>query len=203
MVGNVDIMPSVLELAGVQIPENVDGKSWASSVVNGSEAVHAAASEWRQVFLSEYMAHANQYFKYVAWRLSESESVSVCIGSICGTWFGETDDFHGEVERPEAVDEATGHYIWVDYGDNEDAMGSNTWREIRIINATHNWSYAEYVNSSFSEQAKESPYLRILFDVNEDPFQVDNVYHSVDESVQQELHDMLMEYGSCSAATCP
>merc|ERR1719384_1190342 len=158
-------MPSVLDLAGIAIPDNVDGKSWASSVVNVTD--YDKANEWREVFLSEYMAHDNQYF------------------NICGTWFENADDFHGDVTRPNPVDKATGDFIWVDYGNYEDALGSNTWREIRIINETHNWSYAEYVNSSFTEDDKKNPYLRILFDVDKDPGQIDNIYSSTPKNIQQ------------------
>ena len=127
----------------------------------------------------------------------------LCVCSICGAWFETAGDFHGNVTRPNPVDSETGEYIWVDYGDGEDALGSNTWREIRIINATHDWSYSEYVNSSFSQQAKENPYLRILFDVDADPYQLKNVYDEMNGDVQQELHEMLMAYGSCSGASCP
>eukprot|EP01083_Nonionella_stella_P049114 131017_1 len=185
VIGNVDIMPSVLDLAGVTIPDNVDGKSWASTVINVTDHANAKANEWREMFLSEYIAHAHQYF------------------NICGTWFEDSNDFHGGVKRPNPVDPATGDYIWVDYGRNENALGSNTWREIRIINATHNWSYSEYINSSFTEDDKNNPYLRILFDVNKDPYQVNNIYDSTSTKVQQDLHQMLMTYGNCSASTCP
>eukprot|EP01084_Bolivina_argentea_P159751 278236_1 len=124
IIGNVDIMPTVLDLAGVNIPDNVDGKSWASQVVNVSDEYdnYNMTNEWRGIFLSEYMAHANQYF------------------NICGTWFPQQNDFHGQVKKPNSVDTATGDLIWVDYGNNKNALGSNTWRTIRIINKTHDWT---------------------------------------------------------------
>lgn len=169
MIGNVDIMPSVLDLAGIAIPDNVDGKSWAPYEVNSSQMIENE-NEWRQVFLSEYMAHANQYF------------------SICGTWFPQQGNFEGQVIHPNASDSVTNEYIWVDYGLNQDALGSNTWRSIRIINDTNNWSYSEYVNHTFTQSDKENPYLRLLFDVDKDPYQIDNIYQTVDEDIQNELH---------------
>eukprot|EP01084_Bolivina_argentea_P159752 278237_1 len=183
IVGNIDIMPTVIDLAGGSIPDNVDGKSWAKQVVNNENNVNV--NGWREMFLSEYMAHANQYF------------------SICGTWFQDPNDFHGQVKHPQNNDAATGELIWVDFGKNNNTLGSNTWREIRIINSTHNWSYAEYVNYTFTEKDKKNPYFRILFDVNKDPWQVENIYDQIDKNIQQQLHEMLMNYGNCSASTCP
>ena len=181
MIGNVDIMPSILDFADVDIPANVDGKSFKSQILNTT----TPADQWREIFLSEYMAHANQYF------------------NICGTWFPEQNNFKGQVKHPNPVDQSTNDYIWVDYGDYKDAMGSNTWRNIRIINSTVNWGYAEYVNSSFTEDAKKNPYLRMLFDIDKDPYQVNNIYDSVSKDIQSELHQMLMDYGSCGNVTCP
>ena len=185
MIGNVDIMPTVLDLAGVDIPSNVDGKSWVSQVVNVTDDMMTEmANEWREIFLSEYMAHGNQYF------------------NVCRTWY-PTNDFHGKDVVPNSVDPATGDVIWVDYGLNKNALGSNTWRNIRIINETVNWSYAEYVNSSFTENAKKNPYLRLLFDLNKDKYQVNDIYNSVSKDIQNELHQMLMNYGACKASDCP
>ena len=51
--------------------------------------------------------------------------------------------------------------------------------------------------------SKENPYLRVLYDVNKDPYQVDNIYGETNSDIQQELHEMLMTYGKCSGKTCP
>jgi len=47
MVLNVDVAPTVLELAGVRIPESVQGRSWCGLFGNGKK-------RWRDDFLYEY-----------------------------------------------------------------------------------------------------------------------------------------------------
>ncbi len=51
MVGLQDLAPTIIQLAGGQIPAYVDGKSLLPFLVSGSDA---AAPNWRQVLLTEY-----------------------------------------------------------------------------------------------------------------------------------------------------
>eukprot|EP01084_Bolivina_argentea_P097162 174674_1 len=180
IIGNVDIMPTLLDLAGVDGLDLNDGKSFSKQLIDGH------VDNWRQFILIEYMAHANQYF------------------NICNTWFATPNDFHGENKRPETF--SNGEIIYVDWGNgkgNEYNPGSNTWREIRIINGTDNLSYSEYINFTWTQNDKENPNLRVLYDVNKDPYQMKNIIDDVSKDVQNELHDMLMTYGNCKFDTCP
>ena len=140
----------------------------------------------RQYFLSELIAHANQYF------------------NVCATWYSTHNDFHGRVQAPIAFSD--GELLFVDWGDGNGTdynPGSNTWREIRIVNSSHDWSYSEYIDFDFSEQAKQNPNLCVLFDLHSDPWQMSNVYDSTPQNIKDELHQMLMDYGQCQGANCP
>ena len=181
IIGNVDIMPTLLDLSGIDGGDELnDGKSF------GKQLKGENVENWREYILIEYMAHANQYF------------------NICETWWSKPGDFHGQNLRPEPF--ADGQIIFVDWGNgegNEYNPGSNTWREIRIINETDNWSYSEYIDFNWTETAKDNPNLRVLYDVNKDPYQMKNIINEVSKDIQQELHDMLMTYGKCSRQSCP
>ena len=71
------------------------------------------------------------------------------------------------------------------------------------MNSTYDWTYAEFIDFNFSVQAKENPYLYILFDNNKDPYQLDNVYQQLSNDLKIELHQMLMKYGECVGTACP
>lgn len=190
IVANIDVMPTILDLAGIDIPSIVDGKSFSNSLFSTSEKHGKEINNnrkvddngWRDVFLIEYMAHANQYF------------------NICGTWYPSATSLDNDV-RPNPIDDETGKLIYVDWGLNTNP--GNTWRAIRIINETHNWSYVEYVNYTFTYKDKQDPYLRLLYDINNDEYQLTNIYPKQNASIQAELHEMLMTYGNCTGSTCP
>ena len=67
----------------------------------------------------------------------------------------------------------------------------------------HENLFGEYINFSWTEQDKENPNLRVLYDINTDPYQMDNIIDNMNENIQQELHDMLMSYGECARSGCP
>jgi arylsulfatase A-like enzyme len=49
LVLNIDIAPTILDLAGVSVPPEMQGKSWRPLLASGS------VTNWRQSFLSEYV----------------------------------------------------------------------------------------------------------------------------------------------------
>ena len=49
LVLNIDIAPTILDLAGVVVPEAMQGRSWRPLLTGGS------ATNWRQTFLAEYI----------------------------------------------------------------------------------------------------------------------------------------------------
>lgn len=185
VVGNVDVMPTVLDLAGIEIPDSVDGKSFKSQILDSDtsmDANNSVAVGWRDVFLVEFLSPFQQYFNR------------------CTTWYPKANDFHGELVNPSpfTTDNAL---VWVNFGKQHNP--GNNYREIRIVNASHNWAYTEYINWTFTQMDKENPWLNVLFDLNSDPYELENIYDQIDENMKSELHTMLMDYGNCQGATCP
>eukprot|EP01084_Bolivina_argentea_P121249 214876_1 len=184
IVGNIDIMPTILDLANITVSDNLmDGKSFASKISNVNKTV---TGPWREYYLIEYMAHGDQYFNE------------------CRAWYDNKTDFHGDIIYPSPFQGGNNKDIgYVDWGVHESDGYGNTWRQIRIINKTHDWSYSEYIDLNFSDKAKNHPYLYVLYDVAQDPYQIKNIYNKTSNDIKQELHDMLMEYGNCAGANCP
>ena len=85
-----------------------------------------------------------------------------------------------------------------------DDINTNNWRELRIINETHNWIYIEIVNHTWDKNAFENPYFFELYNASGDIWNINNIYDSINNETKKELHEMLLEYGSCSGEKqCP
>eukprot|EP01084_Bolivina_argentea_P004978 9420_1 len=78
IITQVDIMPTVLDLSGIQIPNVVDGKTFKKILDN----LDNKNIEWRDMILSEFIDFADVYFDH------------------CDTWFPKTNDFHGQILTP-------------------------------------------------------------------------------------------------------
>ena len=181
IVSNIDIYPTILDLAEIEIPDNVDGKSM-KGLLNGDMD---AASEWREMLLIEIMDVNNQYFNATS------------------TWFSTPNDFHGKLIKPNAGQNTLdpNQELTVYYGDGVNY--GNNWRLLRIINETYDWTYAEYYDYHFNQTSFENPYLYVLYDNNKDRYQLNNIYNSITKEIQNELHSNLMTYGQCKASQCP
>eukprot|EP01083_Nonionella_stella_P051088 135648_1 len=182
IVGNVDVMPTVLDLANIAIPDTVDGKSFKSKILNPNR--DEPVDNWRDMFLIEFISVADQYF------------------NACTTWHPTPNDFHGVNIKPSPYT-SNGELVRVNYGAAVRSYPGNNYRAIRIINTTHDVAYAEYINYTFTETDKQNPYLYVLYDLNTDPYQLKNIYAQANEEIQKELHDKLMKYGNCQGKTCP
>lgn len=186
LIGNVDIMPTVLDLAGIDIPESVDGKSIKNVILNNTDN-NDDVNKWRESYLVEFMANGNAYY------------------NICGMWFPSNDssNFIGQTIKPDAT-QNTGddnNLLWILYGDNKNY--GDTFRLLRILNDTINWVYAEYIDYHFNQTSFKNPYLYVLYDLTNDLYQLYNIYNNITKDIQNELHQMLMDYGSCSGSDCP
>ena len=176
----VDIYPTFLDLAGLLNEDNalkIDGKSFADILVNGE-----VEREWREQYLVEYRATGTTYF----W--------------ICGIW---APDQYGNVipgvtlappQGPPDMNTTGPWYV------NDEQSGN--FRMLRILNATHNWMYSEFVNWNWTKHDLENPEFYELYDLNLDPYQLENRYYSVDPNIHQQLHHMLATYGSCAGDSC-
>ena len=81
-----------------------------------------------------------------------------------------------------------------------DSRESNNWRQLRIMNETMNWSYVEYdPNWEFNVTDESGSGLQHyeLYDVEKDPYQIDNIYSQASLETKVALHRQLENYFRC------
>jgi arylsulfatase A-like enzyme len=207
--GNVDVTPTLLALAGVQAPPFMDGRSMLPWL---APAVHAATPEgradalapaegakaWRDRWLVEYISVGTYYNDH-----SSAYDLDGRTKKLCG----------GPMPRgPDDAKAAKGCVESEGVGDGNcyfvDSTHSNTWRALRILNATRDWQYVEY-DPKWQFNASAGPMQHYeLYDVAADPYQMTNIYAASSDELKAELHAELSEYwlckGSASAKSdCP
>ena len=190
LIGNVDIYPTILDLAGVEIPDNVDGKSMKDIVMTAGDAQMEKAVPWRDVYMSEYMEYINIYY------------------NVCTTWYPAPDgNVQGILVHPDSTQGTNMSSevlaLSIGYGFNPDGGAGDTWRLIRILNDTTDWTYAEFIDYHWNETSFENPLVKVLYDNTKDKYQLKNVYGEQNGKIQNELHQMLMNYGKCAGSECP
>eukprot|EP01084_Bolivina_argentea_P021901 40703_1 len=83
----------------------------------------------------------------------------------------------------------------------------NSWRIIRIKNASVDWFYGEFVDMEYDENAFENPIFHEFYDIEDDPYQLKNLY--IDSNRNERyltddffngLHELIMKYGQCEGA---
>jgi hypothetical protein len=81
---------------------------------------------------------------------------------------------------------------------------------MRVINETHNLLYAEFTDVTDPTGwnfALSSITFFALYDLNEDPFQLRNIFRTTPTSTQQQLHAQLRAANTCrgqlGAQQCP
>eukprot|EP01083_Nonionella_stella_P317406 1155543_1 len=183
IVGNVDIYPTLLELARIDNADNrlnIDGKSFVWNLTDSDTGVTVP---WREEYLVEYRAVGTTYF----W--------------ICGIWTPDPETksvFPGVTiappQGPPDMNETGPWYV-------NDKISSN-FRMIRVLNSTHNLMYAEFVHYNWTQNDLKHPQFYELFDLNQDPFQLMNIYNKSARAIQLELHEMLTDYASCEGKNC-
>jgi len=167
--GNVDVLPTILDLAGIPVPPDADGKSFAAHIMKSNKTSN---QDWRTSFLLEY------------------KSVGTYFNDHCDIWFPNKTDFQGKYEAgPPKINGATSFC---------DDTTSNSWRALRIINQTFNMLYVEFD----SEWKFDNIQFHELYDINEDPFQMDNIYDTASEYLRDRLHAELEEKYGCQGRQC-
>lgn len=85
-----------------------------------------------------------------------------------------------------------------------DSEHSNSWRALRIVNATHNLMYTEYDPTWQWNSGPGGEGLQFfeLYDVAADPYQMTNIYNSTSAEQRVELHSAISTYFQCSGASC-
>mmetsp|Transcript_26512 Transcript_26512/g.57467 ORF Transcript_26512/g.57467 Transcript_26512/m.57467 type:complete len:127 (-) Transcript_26512:24-404(-) len=82
-----------------------------------------------------------------------------------------------------------------------DSTNSNSYRALRVINGTSNLLYAEFDSKwKFDETGLE---FVELYDLNADPWQMDNLHNKTSAAVLHDLHEQVASYFSCSGSQCP
>ena len=183
MVSNIDFLPTMLDLAGIEYAVNdYDGMSWLrGGILNASNHLNdKMGMKWRDRLLIQYAIGG-----------SKSQITDF---SHCQTWFPAEGQFQGFDLHPPGSNSLGQRWITND--------GTNNWRAIRILNETVNVVYAEFVNDYDNLTLLHHPDFIEFYNIDSDPYQMDNVYRSLDDSVKGELHEMLMEYAVCSGTDC-
>jgi N-acetylglucosamine-6-sulfatase len=168
LVNNVDIAPTILELATVSISDYIhDGKSFVSQLlVTTNNSSISQSSSWRDRLVFEY------------WGLGYT------LRGPCNN--GTTACPNG----PEALEDAP----------------SNTWSGLRILNSTHNIKFAEYRIDSKAPIIPTSTNFTIGFDLNIDPFELENRVIGTNAWTSDfidRLRSELWDVANCIADSCP
>ena len=183
IVGNIDILPTLLDIAGIKYDINTyDGRSWVGNIIlkekqNENKIV---APKWRDIFLSQYIDVGTQNFGF------------------CRPWIPDPDTgslIPGSRGNPPSNNSFGQTYML-------DVLETGSWRALRIINETSNLAYMEFITWPWINSNIENPYFYELYDIDTDPYQIDNIYDQISTSMQNELHQMLLEYGACAGTNC-
>ena len=88
----------------------------------------------------------------------------------------------------------------LDMSQSHSDVSNNTFIGLRIINSTHDLTYAEYTD--VRDWDFDHVYFRELYDLRTDPYQLHNLYPGTPADTRQELHEMLRKEFSCAGTNC-
>lgn len=135
MVSNVDLLPTMLELAGAEIPAFADGRSLVSLLHGDNVAAPAASPAWRQHLLIEYLSVGTYFNDHSSIWQDGDETSRRC--NCSGPPVGPDPATKGSMCK-EANETGMGNCYFLD------SVHSNNWRLLRIMNETDNLAYIEY-----------------------------------------------------------
>jgi N-acetylglucosamine-6-sulfatase len=191
--GNVDISPTILSLAGVTPPAFMDGKSLLPFLLPNLDPAHTAseAENWRDSYLVEYLSVGTYYNDHSGVYNSDTTPGNA---KNCGSNQprGPNGTFPKCVES-EGVGDGNCYFV--------DSTHSNSWRLLRVINATHDLAYVEYDPTWKFNASTDGSGLQWyeLYDVAKDPYQMTNLYKGTDPATKLDLHNQLSNYWQCGA----
>ena len=200
--GNVDVLPTMLHLAAGSDYVNaagMDGRSMASFMVEGLGSEEgdinddgAEKKPWRDSFLNEYLSVSTYWNDHSEIWEDGNETTERCNGNP-KRGPNNPSPFKQACNESDGVGDGKCWFV--------DSTHSNSWRQLRVMNATMNWNYVEYDPiwkfDTFPLQHYE------LYDVTKDPYQMNNIYTEMSEQVKAALHAQLEEYYQCKGNSCP
>lgn len=219
---HIDLAPTILSMAGISTPPQMDGRSWLPLVLDTAKQV-----EWRTAFMVEYSGggipeteedhmtdNEEAVWEDKHWHYSfTSDEVTPRKPALCGANASDelsiwgkcscTVDGAWRVGQPEVhdtspCDSANNSYACVrtlDVGKANHRRGSaNPITQSDVGgNYSANWIYCEF---SDSENFKE------YYDLNSDPYNLHNLYYKLDASHQGQLRELLALHRACKGAEC-
>ena len=70
-------------------------------------------------------------------------------------------------------------------------------------NNSINIVYTEFINYSWTEYDFQNPNFYEMYDLNNDSYQIYNIYDTLTQSEKNYYHNMLIKLGSCKGESCP
>jgi hypothetical protein len=130
MISNIDIGPTLCELAGIKPPTLMDGRSLVPLLVGARPP-----RPWRTHFMTEFAEGGNQEWgTNKMWNTTANYSVDINMHPPWGP---------GCLEKEDCNMNRTDGLRW-DYA--YDSPDYN-WRQLRVINATHDFSFTQFDGS--------------------------------------------------------
>lgn len=147
-----------------------------------------SGGQWRDRFLNEYESVGTYYNDHSGCWAPKGYATK-CGGNMPK---GPTS---GTKKCVEANDTGAGECYFVD------STHSNSWRALRVNNATHNTQYIEYDSTWTFGDGPLQWYE--YYDITKDPYQMTNAYHAQSGGVKAALHTELEAYYRCRGTQCP
>ena len=178
---NLDIAPTLLAAAGLDIPASYDGRSMLPLLGGEEEDRKAAAEAWRTRTVISFAEGAWQYWYGVS-----------AIGAGHMGSHPTVKEAQEISPAPRTAPDGTRYNF-----DNP----QNQWRMLRVANATHNVSFVEW-DPKFLFRAGNASFFA-LFDVGRDPYQLKNLWADTAPGVQATWRAELDKEFSCAGQTGP
>merc|ERR1712232_1109718 len=177
LTANIDIAPTLVDLAGLSVPAIMDGKSMKPLL----HPKRRGAPVWRTSFITEFAEGAKQLWgTNNVWKLQYVE--------------GQPADEN--VKPPMGPADGKGTYQY--------DCGANQWRQLRVLNATHDFSFTEWDHEYVFDNIEFCEY----YNITADPWQRKNLCPQLTQAERASLHAELQTFYECRgdrtrASNCP
>ena len=193
-------MPTILDLVGISeedVEGEMDGKSMKQMLLQNNPE----NSTFRQYFLNEYYGNWTCWNDHSTIWQDGHKTSRLCktgLNSNSGPIAPDPNMKNSSCVESSGVGDGN---CWI-----VDSRESNNWRQLRIMNETMNWSYVEYDPKwefNVTDESGSGLQHYELYDVEKDPYQIDNIYSQTSLETKVALHRQLENYFRCHGKTCP